>query len=64
MHQAVGRLQAKAAAALQQLTQAKHQARFELEKSKRDHQKELVAVKEAGQMEAGVLFIVPASGER
>lgn len=48
---AVGRLQAKAASALQQLTHVKHQARFELEKSSRDQQKELAAVKEAGRLE-------------
>lgn len=52
---AVGRLQAKAASALQQLTHAKHQARFELEKSNRDQQKELAAVKEAGRMEVRVV---------
>lgn len=50
-YQAVGRLQAKAAAAHQQVSQVKHQARFELEKSRRDQQKELAAAKEAGKME-------------
>lgn len=53
----MARLQAKATAAYQQLTQAKHQARFKLENSKRDQQKELAAVKEAGKMDVGAIAV-------
>eukprot|EP00752_Nemacystus_decipiens_P007835 g7000.t1 len=62
--EAVGRLQAKAAAAHQQVTQVKHQARFELEKSKREQQKELAAVKEAGRMELSLMEVDVASLRR
>eukprot|EP00903_Cladosiphon_okamuranus_P020583 g18894.t1 len=61
---AVGRLQAKAAAAHQQVNQVKHQARFELEKSRREQQKELAAVKEAGKMELSLAEVDMASLRR
>ncbi|CAM9459794.1 unnamed protein product [Ectocarpus sp. 12 AP-2014] len=62
--EAVGRLQAKAASALQQLTHVKHQARFELEKRSRDQQKELAAVKEAGRLELSLMEVDVASLRR
>ncbi|CAM9251968.1 unnamed protein product, partial [Ectocarpus sp. 4 AP-2014] len=62
--EAVGRLQAKAASALQQLTHVKHQARFELEKSSRDQHKELAAVKEAGRLELSLMEVDVASLRR
>ncbi|CAB1115621.1 unnamed protein product [Ectocarpus sp. CCAP 1310/34] len=56
--------EAKAASALQQLTHVKHQARFELQKSSRDQQKELAAVKEAGRLELSLMEVDVASLRR
>lgn len=49
--QTVGRLQAKALSARQQLEQVQHQSRFELEKERRDHGKVLKAAEAASRQE-------------